>query len=1401
MALTPSNLYAERVFAEHPLALWSFDEENSYLSLLRSEQRDILNSEFWTLQGATVENIISDIDNNPFPESAQARLSGDENFSITSTSDILINYPEDIDVTKNSISLSFYSYQFYNASVETYEIEMFHIRNSSEVSLDTQSFVAFSGVGWGQVIATFSLNIDDLVLADPSFTVADLRFRITVNFTDSSPLIHLVQLSGLNLGQWSESFASVSEGVEKLSIPSAISHLIDQKSTDANLMRVNSSFETDLSRWFAVDSVIERSSDDSYIDDYSLKVSYLDSSSNPGARFGETGVMIEVAPSKPYTVSAWVKADTGESHVLRFKIEGFTDEDDVSPVFTDTASSTVNATDSEWQQIFYTFTTTAATNFLMITLEKTTAFLAGESFYADQFLLTQSSFVKDYFKYYYTPLDAYGLNDADNGYYLVEDNRLLSRTSGLPMVFGSNHTTKILPPNEGNNPSIIVPGKGFLNESGQYSVVTLEAWLRLENTSPDPFKIIGPVKNVDGNGNIVENLDGLYVEEGFLTLRVGDYSKSYFVGRWFRPMLLHMIYKPEVITLMINGSTVIEMPIELDNIDLAPQEFDIDGEIKNFDYLGIYGNFLVSPFEIDIVSIFPYEVNSDYAKRRFVWGQGVAEQASSNEKYSSYITSVDFSNSGFTSNMIYPDINGWNSGFSQNLNNSGTMLRVPDLPLPLVQFEINGESEEDWLFANYGLQESDDNFTRETTFFKMRPTSYYNDKNLNIYFNNLGDIATTLRSVTATFKSPLSPVEDQVLFRINNRNLGTAIYAMLDDNTLSYFYEEVDGTTQQLGTSTTIADNAVFVAGLDVEYISRVYYSIISNFFSSPELLSLNFGGYEDKIFEGRIYTLSIDDPFSFARGLGQFYSTGFIEQFYDVDFSVAILLTSWAGNYTLIPLELNSTLALDIAISGYWEDSQPLSYFGKYITDASGAQKYDLDMIQFNVDLPKPSIRKVTLFGQYNYGRLKEDYSIPFQRSYADLSDVLQGGYLTYADLAAAQAEYEFEGLGVAVNTFVTLQDYRAVGKKPYTDFDNTIVPQFNNVVDLDLTTQSFENTKFQLVDGSIIIPPRDILFTEYYITVHIDVNVRGIKSKPFGLKRMELASFSFNDTSPQPINTRFGNPIYPFTKFGQSFAYKEKNPFRINKESSPYLYLTENSGVQPVSIPSLFERGLAIPINENILSDYDLGSVQLWSKYSLSTFSTAVPTKMFSINGPQDNIDFYAYADANGQRGILRAVNADTGLPYEDLNFYQDGKYVTYPIIYPREWTAIHISFGQGVSMRSFTGTVELYEGFNYDNIIVYKNSNTIERQSNVYELWGEIVADTWQQVYQPDTLVNTWETTVIRRVPVTFIVDSLATYNSQVGLSAAVIEDDSSLEVNSGGVDLFMENQWDDFILRPI
>ena len=66
-------------------------------------------------------------------------------------------------------------------------------------------------------------------------------------------------------------------------------------------------------------------------------------------------------------------------------------------------------------------------------------------------------------------LDAYGFQDSDNALCFIDNNKLLAYNTNFPMVFGSNNLIRIESPITNNMPSILFPGKGFLNKGGKYN--------------------------------------------------------------------------------------------------------------------------------------------------------------------------------------------------------------------------------------------------------------------------------------------------------------------------------------------------------------------------------------------------------------------------------------------------------------------------------------------------------------------------------------------------------------------------------------------------------------------------------------------------------------------------------------------------------------------------------------------------------------------------------------------------------------------------------------------------------------------------------------------------------------------------------------------------------------------
>ena len=86
----PSNLYAEKIYAEHPIALWSLDDKADYISLIDESDRNIT---LWTITNAT--SSVHSLSDEPFPDSQTTKITGilteDDFGQITCISNNIVN--------------------------------------------------------------------------------------------------------------------------------------------------------------------------------------------------------------------------------------------------------------------------------------------------------------------------------------------------------------------------------------------------------------------------------------------------------------------------------------------------------------------------------------------------------------------------------------------------------------------------------------------------------------------------------------------------------------------------------------------------------------------------------------------------------------------------------------------------------------------------------------------------------------------------------------------------------------------------------------------------------------------------------------------------------------------------------------------------------------------------------------------------------------------------------------------------------------------------------------------------------------------------------------------------------------------------------------------------------------
>jgi hypothetical protein len=1199
MSNKTSNLYASRAFAEHPIALWSLDEDFTFLSLISNSYKDLEN---WSKVNASVDTLadLSGFESVPLSSDFVTNVnlmspSAGYTLSLTSAS---ISNSLNLDSSKGTVSINSY---------------VFH-ENSSIISVS----IGFNIDGTERLTKYFNLEKNKWSMVSHTAEVS--------NSTSITPVIKMefssyssdpVTINGLSVGQWSESYRSVSTGIVKQSFPPELKEALD---------------------------------------------------------------------------------------------------------------------------------------------------------------LTDS--------FYVVPIDVYGINDEDNGYAVISENRMLIKDTGIPMVFGSNNNTSIQYEEnvfyelidggtfdspavsasidggtssfsgatsedagfyfmrEENTPSVIIPGKGMLNQLGRHKATTLEFWCRVNNESNKPVKIFGSLFSDDG----------IYVSNSFISIKFGNNKKSHFIGKWYRPILMHLVQTPSKVKLLINGETVI-------SIDIDDSDFDLIS--SSDDYVGFYGHINVFPFDIDCVSIYPYEILDQTAKKKFVFGQGVQKQESIIENINGDLFYIDFSFSNYTATTSYPERNPWQGGFHTNLDVSGTKISSIQYSLPELIFKnvvensattVNAGSE---IWNNFSL----DNFNiqdEEYAFINMNPNNLYSNIYASLFFSKLNQLSNSTKSVFGVFRAPQSiPSTRETIFQISKNNSTNIFKVCLSSSGLEYIYNSTVIKT------IPISAGEAFTAGIDLDLASVEYTTVLSSFFKNKDTLNLSLGGYENNNFTGRIYNLTFNDKFFTNKDCLDFFD----------DNGIALKSVgnkfSYVGAYTLVPKKIGSSVVLDVASSGYWEDSLPLSYFGKPVRSNTRNRVlyYDLDNIQINFDAPSPIISSVD--SSYSY----------------DPKDV---------------------------KAYVTLQSKSSVGITPYSSYTNINTSGKSRVLNFDdFTNNDIAYTKFEIVDGTIIFPPKQYVdFRDYFITIHFEIKSESLGSN-IEIKSLRMSSMAIDESSFYPINTPNGNKIYPFTRSEDNYVYRKMNPILISQESTPYLYLSQDSGINILPSDSNLTRGISIPINSDKKPSYSVSGLQMFAFYNESkTFSSV---KQFAkISGENKKYQITLEPESDKKRAKLVVYDLNTGAKLEGLKYYLNGKNVQDVYIEPLQWNFISISFENNLIDIPLTiGQLEIYPGFIFDNISLFKKSSEITG--------AETISDDWYKPYQdvnnlgiPVGSPNTWDMyddeTIWRNVLntqniTTSTIDGENIFNSYTGVAIVSGSDDKTLVVDFDSVSILNGTDWDTFEYKPI
>jgi hypothetical protein len=701
--------------------------------------------------------------------------------------------------------------------------------------------------------------------------------------------------------------------------------------------------------------------------------------------------------------------------------------------------------------------------------------------------------------------EAYGLQDFP-GYYLVQNNSLAAKNTGMPIVYGASGITKILPK---TGPSLIIPGLGFLNSSGKYKDYTVEFWLRIDAETTEPKKIFGPVSSDDG----------IYVDGPFLKLKVNDFVGSHYVGEWYRPMFLQVRYIRDTISMLINGEDVISLNVKTDDL-IFPDKYD--EFVRDQDWLGFYSYENIYEYEVDCVAIYEYQVPAIVGKRRWVYGQGVEYPENINLAYSGQSVFIDYPFAKYTNNYNYPDIGKWDNGIADNLLTNEIFMGTPEYLLPQAFF--NSRNSEDWQEALSEFQEDED------LFITLSPGDEWEETQGHLLFENLNFLKDGTASFYGLFKKISGITEEkQILFLIKDKTTNNyfEISLLNDEVTYKIFYEGTEEILKEAG----IVVSEKFVSGIDILNITRFFGKNVSAFFGNLDGLSLYVGGSFDfqNTFVGNIY------------GINFLNNRNRVSEFEDgIILTIETSFLTPNSSYKLYLQNIFEEYKLTFDTYSYWQDYLPLSYFAKYTEDVTGEKTYQLDFLQFNIDYPTIA---------------KKDNTLEF---------------------------YDTENQ--IVKTYVTFQLTNDGANKDIRNYSEPIESlPIGGFIE---PGEDWLNTVYEVSDGTVIYPPKNISFSRLGICLHIEIKTKNAATDKIKIRRIQFASQALSKTGANPINTRFGNELFPYTKLGFYFDYKARNPFKIYKDSSPYLYMTKSSGIKVLGKQESFaNRGISLPDRKSVV------------------------------------------------------------------------------------------------------------------------------------------------------------------------------------------------------------------------
>jgi hypothetical protein len=1406
---TRSSLYAEKINSEHPIAIWTLDEQVDYVSLISETEREIYNASEWVLTNATASQEIPVPPDSPFLDSAVSRIVGNDvvlgptggNIELRS----IYELPDNLfNATLANIAISFhlniessfaesvsFGYEYYDPT-STLTVEVLETTNVS--SFITGEWYFFSN--------TFALP--------PSYA-EDIKFLIRINVDDGgSAGAYDFLINGLTLGQWSEEFNRTSLGLTPTPLPSDIAlDGLNMTITEAKSYGAG-----------GLDAYYTSCSSDRLL--YALN-------------FGVPLVYGSQNVTKIYSHQHVINNETVTFPSLLFPGYGFLNERGKYNEYTAEFWLSVNTDSPEPQRIFGPISSTdglyADNGFLTLVINKSYG-----SHYVGEWhrpMLIQIRFIRDGAVLLVNGEEVVSLTFLESSLVFPSEKDSQGRSQDWLGFYAYPNTTPFSIDTFAIYPYPVpteVAKRRFVLGQGVIAPETKNAAFN-GTTAFNDYAFTNYAVNYNYPDMYTWKqafFDNISTSSNFLQLPEYQEPQIFLGGGKTKSEWLED-NKNKVLPTNTRTNLVLNPSIEVDTsgfrvasstlarittdsfIGSACLELTLTTTASNSGVLNLNNATYRFPYIAgETYTMSAYIKNSVGARNWRMDARGSVDATTTAVVQSDVGATVtnptDWTRISNTFTFTDPSvthfdfyIRGASGGaIGDKLLIDGILVEKTNTLGTYFDGSYNSVTPTNLVANNSWTGTANDSTSTLTTYqyqedadglpyYTFKPDSSWNSINSYFNFPSFGLLNSQVKTFFMTLRSD-GNATGETLFRIVNSLTGDYFLAKLTNTTIVYSFS-YSGTITQIAAKTIVAGE-LFTAGFNVDTLSSLPINGLNRFFSNQSVLNVFVGGdLGDAVnslstFSGSIYNIGFDGEYNSRKiNNSSFDSVGIFETNTDLLF--------YTANYTYKVYDKYGFYFMDIAVASYWQDYVPLSYFGKYVEGTDNEIYYDLDNLQINLDYPEPlDVNSLETVSSWTYADLSSRYATPIQQDYNILDNSVYTGWDDYEDMSEdSQKYYYYNTEDSIVRSYISFQTIESGANNTLQDFLYKVVPRTKGVVDPDglvdiplpsspptILSNNWEDTAYEVVDGTVIYPPtknqnnRLVDFNNLAIVYHLDIICDGIFHQPIRFRELQLASEVLERSNFTALGTKFGVPVYPYTTTGLYYNLKAKNAISTYKGSTPYLYLNNHSGwrIRGDFIPYI-DRGVLMGVNPQRGIGTKVSAIQMWLRYSDINFPTQeIP--IFSINHKNGTYVFYVEGDESGQRGKIIARDKQTSAILNNIQYHLNGRFVDTAYLVNEEWMVLGIAFTELLDYDQYFGNISINGPATYNNISYYLATNLQQIQQVQVRTWDDVDSQIW------DYWENAFTWSQVRVISTTDIYDINPSdiYETYVGTDRTIFDD---------------------------